>query len=261
MVETLKIVLLAIVQGVTEFLPVSSSGHLVLGRELLGLEMGSGGMLEVVLHAGALVSVLLFYRGRVRALVSGVKRGDGASVRYVGLVALGIVPAVVFGLLARNGLGDVYDRPLWAGAFLMVTGGYLLLSHWVPSVSRELGVRSVVLIGLVQMLALLPGISRSGSTICTARMLGVSPKVAAEFSFMMSIPLLLGVVLFEGISGWRAYTMDVGEAGLLALGFAVSAAVGYAALRWLVSLLERGRFWRFGIYCLFVGAVSLFWLW
>ncbi|MAI19723.1 MAG: hypothetical protein CMF28_00570 [Kiritimatiellaceae bacterium] len=260
MVEALKVVVLAVVQGVTEFLPVSSSGHLVLGRELLGLEVGSGGMLEVVLHAGTLVSVVVFYGARLRALLGGVVRGDGASLRYVGLVGLGIVPAVGLGWVARDALGTVFDRPSWAGAFLMVTGGYLLLTHWARPVERALRVRSVVWIGLVQMLALLPGISRSGSTICTARLLGVSPKVAAEFSFMMSIPLLLGVVIFEGVSGWRANAIGAGEARVLALGFVVAAGVGYGALRWLVLLLERGRFWRFGIYCLVVGALSLFWL-
>ena len=118
---------------------------------------------------------------------------------------------------------------------------------------------SAVWIGLAQMVALLPGISRSGSTICTARLFGIEPKKAAEFSFLMSIPLLVGVVLYEGIRWIIADVVLSVDGWALGWGFFLSAVVGYGALTWLVFTLEKGRFWHFGIYCLGLGTISL-WL-
>ena len=185
--DWLKISILAVVQGITEFLPVSSSGHLVLFKHVVGLEIVMGATLEIVLHAGTLVSILIFYRKRIAVLWRGVVSGERLSRRYARLVVIGVMPAIVMGLLARHGLEKIYDRPELAGFFLLVTGGYLLGTSGVKSTAGTLRTVSAVWIGLAQMAALLPGISRSGSTICTARLLGIEPKKAAEFSFLMSI--------------------------------------------------------------------------
>ena len=254
-----KISLLAVIQGITEFLPVSSSGHLVLFKHVVGLEVAMGATLEIVLHAGTLVSILIFYRKRISMLWRGVISGEQMSRRYIGLIVLGVVPAIVMGLSARHSLEGFYERPEWAGVFLLITGGYLLGTSGLKSVQGTLRPVSAVWIGLVQMAALLPGISRSGSTICTARLFGIEPKKAAEFSFLMSIPLLVGVVLYEGIC-WICSDAVLSINGwVLGWGFLLSAVVGYGALTWLVFTLERSRFWYFGIYCLGLGAISL-WL-
>lgn len=254
-----KISLLAVIQGITEFLPVSSSGHLVIFKHVVGLDVVSGATLEIVLHAGTLVSILIFYRKRIGALLRGFISGEHASRRYGGLVVVGILPAILLGLFARHGLERLYERPVWAGLFLLVTGGYLLGTSGVKATSGTLRPVSAVWIGLAQMVALLPGISRSGSTICTARLFGIAPKKAAEFSFLMSIPLLAGVVFYEGVRWIRSDAIAWVDGWALGWGFILSAAVGYGALHWLVSMLERGRFWHFGIYCLVVGSISL-WL-
>lgn len=254
-----KISLLAVIQGITEFLPVSSSGHLVLFKYVVGLEVEMGATLEIVLHAGTLVSILFFYRKRISLLLRGFISGERVSRRYAGLVVLGIVPAILLGLFARQGLEWFYERPEWAGIFLLITGGYLLVTSGVKATAGTLRPVSVVWIGLAQMVALLPGISRSGSTICTARLFGIEPKEAAEFSFLMSIPLLVGVVLYEGIRWICSDAVLSVDGWVLGWGFLLSAVVGYGALTWLVFTLERGRFWYFGIYCLGLGAISL-WL-
>ena len=254
-----KISLLAVVQGITEFLPVSSSGHLVLLKHVVGLEVAMGATLEIVLHAGTLVSILIFYRKRIILLWRGFVSGERVSRRYIGLVLLGIVPAIVLGLSAPQGLESFYERPEWAGFFLLLTGGYLIGTSGVKATTGTLRPISAVWIGLAQMVALLPGISRSGSTICTARLFGIEPKMAAEFSFLMSIPLLVGVVLYEGIRWISADVVLSVDGWALGWGFLLSAVVGYGALTWLVFTLERGRFWHFGIYCLGLGAISL-WL-
>ena len=254
-----KISLLAVIQGITEFLPVSSSGHLVLFKHVVGLEVAMGATLEIVLHAGTLVSILIFYRKRISMLWRGVISGEQMSRRYIGLIVLGVVPAIVMGLSARHSLEGFYERPEWAGVFLLITGGYLLGTSGLKSVQGTLRPVSAVWIGLAQMAALLPGISRSGSTICTARLFGIEPKKAAEFSFLMSIPILVGVVLYEGIC-WICSDAVLSINGwVLGWGFLLSAVVGYGALTWLVFTLERSRFWYFGIYCLGLGAISL-WL-
>ena len=257
--DWLKISLLAVIQGITEFLPVSSSGHLVLFKHVVGLEIAMGATLEIVLHAGTLVSILIFYRKRIAMLWRGVVSGERLSRRYAGLVVLGVMPAIVMGLSARHGLEGFYERPEWAGVFLLVTGGYLLGTSGVKSTAGTLRPVSAVWIGLAQMAALLPGISRSGSTICTARLFGIEPKKAAEFSFLMSIPLLVGAVLYEGIRWIRSDAVLSVDGWVLGWGFLLSAVVGHGALSWLVLTLERGRFWHFGIYCLGLGATSL-WL-
>lgn len=254
-----KISLLAVIQGITEFLPVSSSGHLVLFKHVVGLEVALGATLEIVLHAGTLVSILFFYRKKISLLLRGFVSGERVSRRYAGLVVLGIMPAILLGLSARQGLEWFYERPEWAGVFLLVTGGYLLGTSGVKATAGTLRPVSVVWIGLAQMVALLPGVSRSGSTICTARLFGIEPKKAAEFSFLMSIPLLVGVVLYEGIRWIRSDEVLSVNGWVLGWGFLLSALVGYGALTWLVFTLERGRFWYFGIYCLGLGTISL-WL-
>ena len=142
----------------------------------------------------------------------------------------------------------------------MITGLVLLLVHFVSRREQPLGQRSALMIGLAQVAALLPGISRSGVTISTARLLGIQAKEAAEFSFLMSVPLLLAVMVWESID-WIVHGNQTGcPTPLLLWGFLLSAAVGYVALRWLVSLLERGHFWRFGIYCIVVGLSSFIYM-
>lgn len=251
-----KVILLAVIQGVTEFLPVSSSGHLVLSKHFLGLEASTGATLEIVLHAGTLISILIFYWKRLMAVAAGVFQKDKESIRFVLLILVGCIPAIILGLTAKDQLEEAFANPRFVSCTLMFTGIFLIASHFPKSGKKAIGWGSGLVIGLVQALAMLPGISRSGSTIGMSRFLGIEPKQAAEYSFLMSAPLLAGVSLLalkDLIQNGNNCGSSIFE---LSAGFVVSAVVGYFSLKWLVSLLQRGRFWRFGIYCLGMGIAT-----
>lgn len=255
MQELLKVVALAMLQGVTEFLPVSSSGHLVLGGALLGIE-SPGATLEVALHAGTLVAILVFYRLRLAALACGALRRDVGVWRDLGKLALSAVPAVALYAFAHEGLTSAFDRVEFVGPALCATGLVLLAVR--NAATRGTGsVRwwDAWWIGCAQALALLPGISRSGSTISAARLRGVAPAAAAEFSFLMCIPLLAGATLLTLLDALRGESGGI-PLSTLAIGASVAGLVGYAALSGLVRLLNRGKFWVFGLYCLLVGGAA-----
>ena len=251
-------IILGIIQGITEFLPVSSSGHLVLSEHFLGLDAPNGATLVIVLHSGTLVSILAFYWRHIYQLAVGVIRRDKSAIRFVLLVLLGCVPAIVLGFSAKHQLEGVYSNPKFVSCMLIVTGLFLISSHFSKPGKKQVGWVSGLIIGLSQAAAMLPGISRSGSTICTARFLDIEPKEAAEYSFLMSAPLLAGVSLLSLLDLLEHGNSSGNSAMELGLGFVISAVVGYFSLKWLVSLLQRGRFWRFGIYCLAAGITTLF---
>lgn len=256
MENLLKVIVLAIIQGVTEFLPVSSSGHLVLSKHFLGLEATTGATLEIVLHAGTLMSILAFYGRHLSQTVVGIFKGERAAIRFVCLVIVGCIPAVVLGLTAKDQLESAFSHPRFVSCTLMATGVFLIASHFPKLGKKSVGWVSGVVIGLAQAVAMLPGISRSGFTIGMARFLGIEPKQAAEYSFLMSAPLLAGVSLLA-LKDLVENGNHCGNSGLeLMAGFVVAAVVGYFSIKWLVSLLQRGRFWCFGVYCLAVGATT-----
>lgn len=261
MTEFLKVLALAVLQGVTEFLPVSSSGHLVLAGELLGVE-SPGATLEVFLHAGTLGSILVFYRKQLTRLVAGTFRRDADTLRWVGKLALSAIPAATLFLAAGDRLEEAFDQARWVGLALCLTG-LLLLASRRGRARDGASVRwwDAVWIGVAQAIALLPGISRSGSTISAARMRGVAPAVAAEFSFLMVIPLLAGATLKEALALCGDGAACPIPVPVLLSGTALAGVVGFFALTWLVRLLNRGRFWWFGVYCLVVGSVATAWLW
>ena len=255
--EWLKISILAVIQGITEFLPISSSGHLVLCKHFIGLEATSGSTLVIVLHAGTLLSILIFYRRRVKNLFFGIISNQESSKVYTKLLILGILPAIICAILGRNYIEIICNKPSLVAIFLIINGIYLLVSSLSKRYEKKILPLSAFAIGIAQMFALIPGISRSGSTICTARMFGIAPRDAAEFSFLMSIPLLIGVVIYEGLNWLNCDALMGISSWVLAWGFLVSAFTGYLALSWLVSLLERGQFWYFGVYCLVAGILSI----
>jgi undecaprenyl-diphosphatase len=257
MENLLKVILLAVIQGVTEFLPVSSSGHLVLSKHFLGLEASTGASLEIVLHAGTLVSILVFYWKKLRDTLVGIFRGEKDALHFAGLVILGCIPAIILGFSAKDQLEEAFSHPAFVSCTLMATGLFLIASHFPKADSKKVGWISGLVIGLAQAVAMLPGISRSGSTIGMSRFLGIEPKQAAEYSFLMSAPLLAGVSLLYILDCCQEGNTSGSSVLELVAGFVVSAVVGYFSIKWLVSLLQRGRFWRFGIYCLSIGAITL----
>jgi len=255
--DTLNVLLLSVLQGVAEFLPISSSGHLVLGKHLLGLE-SPGVRLEVALHVGTFFSVVVFYRERIIELVKGVFTGCRESWRMTINIVVSALPAIVFYLLFRKHIDESFDSPRFVGAALMFTGVVLCAVRWFSGKAGDVTLPRAVAVGIAQAIAILPGVSRSGMTISMARVTGVAPEKAAEFSFLMSLPLIVGATLKDVLSPSASETAQVGVSfGLLAVGALVAGVVGYFALTLLVRLLRGHQFWMFGIYCLIVGMLAL----
>ncbi len=258
----IAVVILALVQGLTEFLPISSSGHLVLTQALLGVE-SEGVALEIVLHVGTLLAVVLYYRNDLMELIrEGLRfvggRRDEAStkaMRMIGLLVLGTIPAAVAGVLLEDRIESAFQDPRFTCGGLLVTGALLLSTLRVPKGQREVNPFRAVVFGLFQMLALFPGISRSGSTITGGLLVGVKPEEAARFSFLLSVPIILGAVAFQ----LKDVSEGISSGGLLeyGIGLVVSFASGYLAIGTLLRIVRQGRFGWFGVYCLIVGALGL----
>ena len=253
--EMVNVLILAVIQGFTEFLPISSSGHLALAEHFLDFNP-PGVALEVVLHAGTLLTILIYYRKRLTEMLIAVLHCDKDTIGYALLIALASLPVIVLYALAGDEIEAFSDNAVLVSIFLIVTGFIMLSSYFAPkNGERKVGVLSSILIGIAQAFALLPGISRSGSTIVSARHLGVPAAKAAEFSFFMAIPALGGAVILKLPEILHA---DLGCTPVeLGAGLITSCLVGLAAIGLLMRLISRGKFWYFGIYCLVIGAVAL----
>ena len=205
--------LLGIVQGLTEFLPVSSSAHLVIGEEILAANE-PGIAFDVLVHGGTLLAVLLYFRARIVELVR------MRSWSYAGKIVVGTIPAGIVGLLFESAIERVFDDPVVVVGTLFVTGAFLLSLRAIPPDRPEVAEPSwwqAWWIGCAQMIAILPGISRSGSTIASARWLGIAPAPAAEFSFLLGVPAIAGAIVLQADEMRSGF--DAGAGGAYALGW------------------------------------------
>ncbi|MDX1568148.1 MAG: undecaprenyl-diphosphate phosphatase [Longimicrobiales bacterium] len=255
--------LLGAIQGATEFLPVSSSGHLVMGQALLGIEL-PGVLFEVIVHLATLLSIVVAYRGRLAGLTSGVFRGQGDAWRYLGLLVLATIPAAVVGLLWGDRVEALFDKPVTVGIALFVTGG-LLWSTRKPLRAgdetrwKEMAIGAAVAMGIAQSFALVPGISRSGATVVAGLWLGIDPREAAAFSFLMALPAIAGAAILELPEIFSSAGVGI-PGGILFLGGAVAAVTGVLAIRTFVAMLRHRAFHHFAVYCWLVGGGFLTYL-
>ncbi|MEM6473443.1 MAG: undecaprenyl-diphosphate phosphatase [Planctomycetota bacterium] len=248
--------ILAVVQGIAEFLPISSSGHLViLGSALSHYQKTSPSAsptMEIILHAGTLGSILLIFWKRILALLS-------EDRRVIPLLIVGTVPAAVVGLVLKSQFESVLKNPMLAGAMLLVTGVFLIILGRLSQGEKEyqgLSWLAAFLVGCFQAFAILPGISRSGSTILGGRLLGLKTEDAVTFSFLLAIPAIAGATVLE--------LKDVVEHGAgayppmeLAIGAFVSFVVGIVALKWLIGWSRQERLHWFAGWCIPVGLITL----
>lgn len=259
----IKVLILAVLQGVAEFLPISSSGHLVIAQRLFGIDDG-GLRLDVCLHFGTLLSIVVFYRHTLAALFCGCfVRGDaGRAARgFVGKIIVSALPAVAAYALFSKQMDALFGNVRMVGALLMFTGAMLAGSRYLPCGSREVSWLRAIAMGIAQAVALLPGVSRSGMTIVAARTARVESNKSAEFSFLMSAPLIAGGMALEIAKEFFcdpvAATGSVPNWLELAAGTVVAAFVGYFAIAMLVRALKGRWFWLFGPYCAIVGLATL----
>jgi len=260
---TFDVILLAVLQGIAEFLPISSSGHLVIAQNLIGLQE-KGILIEVALHTGTLISVLVFYREIIIKTILGLTKGTKESWMLALNTILSSVPAVLFYLTCRHFVEDTFENIHGVGCSLLFTGTLLTMLRFVPIGKALVTPWRAMVIGLAQAIAILPGVSRSGMTIMAARVTGVSGMQAAEFSFIASIPLIAGATLLEVLKHFsgapEAQLNGAISLPVLLMGAAIASVTGYFALVVLVRLLRSGHFWVFGPYCLAAGAATLIFL-
>ena len=262
--EIWEAVVVGAVQGLAEFLPISSSGHIVLTQFLLGMRPFPDGqesdvVLEVILHVGTLLSVLVYFWKTLWGLTRSLWTKEMVEERkWIALLALATVPAVI---LVLTPLGDLfesaYENPVLVSGLLLVTGSLLLAPKVIKAKSKELTWKSALVMGIGQAFAILPGISRSGSTITAGLLGGVEPKKAAEFAFLMSIPAIAGAVVFKLDEMKEKFAgEDVAAYGAGAL---AAFLVGLFAVFVVMEAVKRGKFAYFAYYCFAAGVAGMIW--
>ena len=248
-----EILVLSVLQGVAEFLPISSSGHLVLGQNLLGVN-APGMRLDIFLHVGTLVSICLFY-WRIIARVLQQREWS-----YVLKVVVSALPAVVVFLLFKHWLDAAFESTVAVGCALLFTGCVLVSSRFFRPGKGEVTYLKALVMGVFQAVAIAPGVSRSGMTLVAARGAGIDAEKSAEFSFLMSAPLIVGAAGLEVLKSFgsaeTAATPEVSW-GLCLFGATIAAVVGYGALALLLKSLKSSWFWLFGPYCWLAGLAAL----
>lgn len=259
----LTALLLGILEGLTEFLPVSSTGHLVLGSALLGFE-GEGSMaFKISIQLGAILAVLVVYRRRFLDAGLGVLRRDPSALRFARNILLGFLPAIIIGVFAYESVRFLISSPVLV-AVALVLGGIVILflermDHSHNTVGVEaIGTRTALSVGLVQCIAMIPGVSRSGATIMGALLMGVERKTAAEYSFFLAVPTMIAATAY---TLWESRaSLANGSAIDIAIGFAAAFFVAMLVVKWFVGVVSRYGFAPFAWYRIVVGSVALVWL-
>ena len=266
--DIIQAIILGLVQGTTEFIPVSSSGHLVLVPWLLGWE-SPGLVFDTVVHLGTLVAVLAYFwrdwLGLISAWLRGLVRWDwrDPQARLMWLLIVGSLPAAVIGYLLEHFFESLFGKPAWVSVFLLVTAGLLALSERWGEQNREMSSlrwRDALVIGLAQTAAMAPGISRSGATLAAGLLCGMRRTAAARFSFLLATPVIFGAGLLQLVDLFSSPDPLTQVPGLFA-GFVAAAASGYLCIWGLLRYLQRGRLYPFAIYCACAGLLGLLVVW
>ncbi len=264
----IEAIILGIIQGLTEFLPVSSSGHIELGKAILDIKMRDPLLFSVVVHGATALSTIVVFRHTILDLLKGALAFKwNESLRYILYIIVSMIPVGIVGVFFEDKVESFFEgQVLLVGMMLLLTGGLLLLTVKAKEKSGKIGWKESIIIGLAQAVAILPGISRSGSTIATALLLGVNRAEAARFSFLMVLPPILGATLLKA----KKYldlvsTTDIMPqedlspvpASVLIIGFIAAFVSGLLACNWMIRLVKNAKLQYFAYYCFIVGAVAV----
>ncbi len=260
MSEVLRALVLGIIQGLTEFLPVSSSGHLELAKWLLQDDSlaAESMLMTVTLHAATALATLVVFRKAIAEILRDLFRfawNDGT--RFAALIVVSMVPAAIVGVLFDEALETLFDRQIvLVSLMLVLTGLLLLLADRAKDTGKPVSWREAILVGIAQAIAILPGISRSGATISTSVLLGIDREKAARFSFLMVVPLIFGKMAKDLLDGDFSGTASLTALGV---GFVAAFATGIVACIWMIRLVKQAKLKWFAFYCFAVAALALAW--
>jgi len=255
--------LLGVVEGLTEFIPVSSTGHLILLVDLIGFQGPPGKVFEIAIQLGAILAVCFVYAGRFLSVGAGLLRRDAASVRFVANLLLGFLPAAVAGVLLHRFIKEVLFSP-WVVSVTLILGGVLII--WIerrllpgrtPHVETtdEITPMLALKIGLAQTLAMIPGVSRSGATIMGALLMGTSRRAATEFSFFLAVPTMLGATVYDLYK--NAGSLAQGDYLVIAAGFVAAFVAALIVVRAVIDFVARHGFVPFAWYRIAIGSTML----
>ena len=269
--DPIQAVSLGILQGLTEFLPVSSSGHLVLLQNAFGIKEPEL-LFDISVHIGTLVAVCIVFFTEIKNILVSLIRlpsllrssqslknlfNENADIRLAGLIVLGSIPTAVLGLIFHEVADQLFSGVGIVGVMLLITGTLLWITRKIPLTNRsikEMTVKDAIGIGVMQGLAIIPGISRSGSTISVALFLKIDRETAGRYSFLLSIPAMIGALILALVSDSIHNSLP---AGIILLASAIAAVVGYMALKILLRLVKEGRLYLFAPYCWIAGCTAL----
>ena len=255
----IEALILGIIQGLTEFLPVSSSGHLEIGNVLLDVRGSDNLLFAVMVHLATAVATILVFRKDILIIIKELLQFEwNESTIFTVKIICSMVPVFVVGVFFKDQIEAFFVGNLkLVGSMLLVTGGLLLFAHFKKGGDRSVSFGGAFIIGIAQALAILPGISRSGATISTALILGVDRTKAARFSFLMVLVPIIGASLLQ----FKDYLANPAEHAIqrssLLIGFLAALITGYVACRWMLTIVRRGKLTYFAVYCFIVGILAI----
>ncbi len=264
--EWFESLVLGLLQGLTEYLPVSSSGHLAIGSALFGIEGDTNLQFTIVVHVATVFSTLVILWKEISWIFKGLFKFEmNSETKYFLNIIVSMIPVGIVGVFFKDYVENIFSSGLVVvGCMLLLTAVLLSFSYYAkPRVKQEISMRDAFIIGLAQACAVMPGLSRSGSTIATGLLLGNSKEKMAQFSFLMVIPPILGEALLDTIKmvGGNAESVTAGgdiSAVALIVGFLAAFVSGCLACKWMISIVKKGKLIYFAIYCALAGVVTLF---
>lgn len=251
-------IILGIIQGLTEFLPVSSSGHLEISKYLFGIDADASFSFSVAVHGATVLSTIVVFWNEIIKLIRGtLEFRYNEETRYVLKIFVSLIPVMVVGVFFKDFVESYFDGNIvFVGVMLLTTAGLLIISGLIKGSNRSINFLDAFIIGIAQAFAVLPGISRSGATISTGLLLGNNRNDLAKFSFLMVLIPVLGANLLEMTGGDFSKDSSVG-AGIIIVGFITAFITGVLACRWMIKIVRRGKLFWFGLYCLIIGLISI----
>ena len=269
--ELITASILGIIQGLTEFLPVSSSGHLAIVANLLDYNE-PGLLLEASVHIGTVIAILVYFRKRIGLLIGGLVTNNAAPLGYalasvsgysprriLGLLGISFLCTGVVAMITKGWATSAFDNPAFVGVLFFITALILVSTRFIRSQSSNadllgFGIKVAILIGVLQGLAIFPGISRSGITIVAALWAGQNNQVSAEYSFFLAIPTIIAASIY---SFWNVGDIPLDVSFQLVIAAGIALIVGLVSMHWLIRWLQQGRLWWFSVYCAFIGTISI----
>jgi undecaprenyl-diphosphatase len=258
-VNWIEALILGLVQGLTEFLPVSSSGHLEIGKVILDIEAKENLTFAIIVHAATVMSIVVVFYRDIRELITGLLKIQwNESTIYSAKILVSMIPVAIIGIFFMSEVESVYTGNIvFVGSMLLVTASLLLLTYLAKSRDKDVSYRDAFIIGLAQAVAVLPGISRSGATIATGLLLGVKKDLVTRFSFLMVLIPIIGATFLDLIRTTEPEQVTIGFFPLL-IGFVAAFLSGLFACRVMLNVVRKGKLIYFAIYCTFAASIAIF---